>query len=115
MNPGELAAAGTKIDRIIDMKTGWMIQTTGPYAAAGRQVYVSLEFERDRLRRIGLSFCDRPDLDLTGLFDEHSAFLQQELGSPAKKTNTSVIYNFGWGTISAELDLRGGSSQIMCV
>jgi hypothetical protein len=115
MTPQDLSSAGVIIDRVIDMKTGWAFRTTGPYSVLDRKVYVSLEFKADLLKRIGLSFCDKRDASIQTLFAEHTAFLENQLGPPNRRTNTDVIYDFGWGSISSGLDLRGGSSQILCV
>jgi len=69
----------------------------------------------DQLKRIAMGLGDRPSLDLQGLFAEHAAFLQQELGAPSRVKNGELIYDFTWGSISAGIDLRGGSSRMMCV
>src|SRR6185437_4568023 len=87
MTPQELTVAGIVVGRVVDMKTGWILRTTGPYMVLGREMYVSLEFYMDQLKRIAMGLGDRPSLDLQGLFAEHAAFLQQELGAPSRVKN----------------------------
>ena len=110
----ELLESGVVIDRVLDMKTGWVFRTTGPYDIADRKVYVSLEFLRNSLKRVGFSFCDGPPLKPEARFPEHTEFLERELGQPDRRTSEDVIYDFAWGTISSGLDLRGSSAQVLC-
>jgi len=104
---------GVVFTREIDMKTGWVFRTTGPYEVSNHVIHLSLGFESNRLKRVGFSFASKPDEDIKAVRQEHDQFLLQELGAPSEKNDHQTVYRFPWGEIASEFDPRGGFSQIL--
>jgi hypothetical protein len=104
---------GVEFVREIDMKTGWVFRTTGPYDISGHATHLSLGFENDLLKRVGFSFASKSDADIKIVRQEHDRFLLEELGEPSGKNDHQTIYRFAWGEIASEIDPRGGFSQIL--
>ncbi len=104
---------GVVFTREIDMKTGWVFRTTGPYDVSSHATHLSLGFENDRLKRVGFSFASKFNDDIKSVRQEHDRFLLQELGEPSGKNDHQTIYRFPWGEIASEIDPRGGFSQVL--
>lgn len=104
---------GVKFVREIDMKTGWVFRTAGPYAISGQDAYLSLGFENDKLQRIAFSFASEEGDDPRRLHEKHDRLLSRELGRPSEKDERNTIYRYPWGEITSEIDPRGGSCQIL--
>lgn len=113
MTPHELEQAGVTFVRKIDMKTGWVFRTTGPYDLSGHVIHLSLGFDDERLKEVSFSFANGPGDDTDTVRREHDNFLLKELGKPFASNDTQTVYRYPWGGIASDSDPRGGLPQIL--
>lgn len=108
----QLSSAGLTFVREFDMKTQWVFRITAPIAIPSHEVQLALGFCDNRLKRASFGFVEDPALDMSALYNKHNAFLHQELGSPTSENEHRIQYQYKWGEIVSEMDLRGGGSSI---
>jgi len=109
----DTVAEGFAYERVVDMKTGWVFRTSSRDLLGTHAVTPALGFLNDQLKRVSVTFLD----DETGLqrplAERHRDFLLQELGVPSKTTAAQTLYEYPWGQIAAEQDIRSDTSYII--
>ncbi|WP_213028380.1 hypothetical protein [Pseudomonas sp. Seg1] len=107
-----LVEQGVKFDGEIDMGNGWMLFSSWNHCILGRQVNVSFGFFKGCLKKFGFALISGDGRDLEGLKIKHDALLNELFGIPQKKNEILIAYDFVWGTVSSQLDPRGGSCSV---
>ena len=111
MTTSDIEAAGFRLEREIDMKTGWVFKMARPVEVAGMSMGLAFGLEHDRLRRVDMVIQIITDLEtLLGL---HNAFLLHALGNPTEIKSGGYRYVYEWGTITSVTDPRARSSDII--
>ena len=87
-----------------------------PYA--GRELYYSLKLHAGVLYAVEFGLRTESALEQfeaqPQVQREHILFLEQELGKPTETAHgeLQVTYTYGWGSIGAYLDAKGGMSSM---
>lgn len=103
---------GVKFDHEIDMGNGWVLRSSRRHFILGHEVNVTFNFFKDSLKMFGFALENEHGRDLEQLKKKHDNFLRNLLGDPQKKNEILVAYEFAWGSITSQIDPRGGSCSI---
>jgi hypothetical protein len=108
----DVLSRGYVFEREMDMKTGWVFRNTTKDNLEGHMVSPALGFQADQLKRVSVAFLEE---DASGgtLAERHRKFLAQELGIATRTSAAKVLYDYPWGQIAAEEDVRNGTSYII--
>jgi hypothetical protein len=104
--PEDLTAAGLSFVKEFNMENGWVFRTLEPIHIAGRLAKMSLGFFNGLLRKLVFGFACSAEQNMYFSFGEYNAFLLEELGEPTGQDIRRALYQYEWGQILSEMDLR---------
>lgn len=109
----DTVAEGFTYERMVDMKTGWVFRTASQDFFGAHAVTPALGFLNDQLKRVSVTFLDDETVPQPPLAERHRDFLLKELGVPTKTTAAQALYEYPWGQIAAEQDIRSDTAYII--
>lgn len=113
--PTDLTAAGLSFVQEFNMETGWVFRTLEPIHVTGRLAKIALGFFNGLLRKLLFRFDCSADLDMYSSYADYNAFLLEELGEPTGQDIHRTLYQYRWGQILSEMDVRENNSSIWVI